>query len=126
VSSADLTLQEVFAIAIGAALPSVPSGSHPPADRPLPYIQFGQSEVVDEFPPGHELFIDVHVWSKAEGPHQVKEYQDGIRTALHDQAFSRGDWRFTCVRENNARTFLDVDNETWHGVQRFRALAGLL
>ena len=125
-SSPDLTLQEVFAIEIAAALPGVESGAHPPKDGPLPYIQFGQSEVGDNFVPGHELFFDVHVWSNAEGPHEVKNFQSAIRLAIHDRSYERNGWRFTCVREHNARTILDVDDETWHGVQRFRALAGLL
>lgn len=124
--SCDLIFQEAIALALAAAMPSVSRGSHPPptGNDALPYVQFGQSEVRDAFVPGHEILTEVHVWSVKEGPHEAKTLQGQIRDALHSFDFSRGGWKFTNVREDTARTFLDVDGETWHGVQRFRALAG--
>ncbi|KWT72372.1 hypothetical protein APY04_0166 [Hyphomicrobium sulfonivorans] len=89
----------------------------------MPYVQFGQSEITDDFVPGHRVLMEVHVWSKVEGPHEVKDIQGKIRGALHGRCLTGAGWRFTCVREDTARTFLDVDGETWHGVQRFRASA---
>jgi len=124
--SCDLIFQEVIALAIGAAMPTVTRGSHPPppSNDTLPYIQFGQGEVSDTFVPGHEILTEVHVWSAKEGPHEAKTLQGQIRGALHSLDFTRSGWKFINVREDSARTFLDVDGETWHGVQRFRALAG--
>lgn len=121
--SPDLAFQTIVATQIAAVLPGIVSGAQPPANGPLPYIQFGQSEVTDDFVLGHSLILEVHTWSAAEGPHEVKQFQGAIRDALHDHNFTQDEWLFTCVREDQARTFLDVDGETWHGVQRFRTLA---
>lgn len=122
----DLVFQEVIAIALDAAMPTISQGSHPPPeeDEELPYVQFGQSDVRDDFAVGHSVTTEVHVWSVVEGPHEAKTLQGQIRDALHSIDFTRDGWKFTNVREEYARTFLDVDGETWHGVQRFRALAG--
>jgi hypothetical protein len=124
--SCDLIFQEVIAITLASAMPTVSLGAQPPPEDndTLPYVQFGQSEVRDEFAPGHEILTEVHVWSAVAGPHEAKTLQGQIRDALHSLDFTRSGWKFTNVREENARTFLDVDGETWHGVQRFRALAG--
>jgi len=123
VAGSDLTFQEVIAIEIAATLPAVRSGTQPPADGTFPYIQFGESVVSDTFPAGETVHVEIHVWSTAEGPHEVKNLQATIKGVLHKCAHTRGDFLFTAVRQETARTFLDVDNETWHGVQRFRALA---
>lgn len=124
--SCDLIFQEVVAVTLAAAMPTVSRGAHPPpeGDEGFPYVQFGQSELRDDFEPGHEVRMEIHVWSVVEGPHEAKTLQGQIRTALHSLDFTRSGWKFVNVREENARTFLDVDGETWHGVQRFRALAG--
>jgi hypothetical protein len=120
-AGADLTFQEVVNLQIAAALPSVRRGAVQPGNGELPYIQFGQSNVSDDFAPGESVDLEVHVWSKAEGPHEVKNYQHAIKAVLQKCSHERGGYRFTAVRQNYASTFLDVDGETWHGVQRFRA-----
>lgn len=124
--SCDLIFQEVIAITLAAAMPTVSRGSQPPPEgnETLPYVQFGESEVRDDFAVGHSVTSEVHVWSVVEGPHEAKTLQGQIRDALHSLDFIRSGWKFVNVREDYARTFLDVDGETWHGVQRFRALAG--
>lgn len=124
-SSPDLSFQEVVASETLAALPTTRTGAQPPADGTLPYVQFGQSEVSDTFAIGHELILEVHTWSKLEGPHEIKTMQHAIREALHGMNFEKNEWLFTCVREDTARSFLDVGGETWHGIQRFRAQASI-
>lgn len=120
--SPDLVLQRVINDILTTHLSSVPSGAHPPGERSLPYIQFGNSEVNDN-PVGHDLLMYVHTWSSTEGPHQVKAYQQTIREQLHGLTTSRDSWQFVNVREEFCDVILDEDEETWHGVQRFRTLA---
>lgn len=119
----DLTFQEVIAIELAEALPSTESGSSPKDGQSLPYVQFGPVEIEDSYPAARGLLCDIHVWSKVEGPHEVKNIQHSIRQALHAQIFERGGYRFTTIREYLARSRFDPAEGTWHGIQRFRAIA---
>lgn len=125
-SSPDLDFQTACFTELAAELAGVTVLAHPGHEQPLPYVFLGESEVADNNPNGHEVIVHVHSWSKLEGPHQLKQIQHTIREALHNNSISQGDWRFSCIREDFAKSFLDEDNETWHGVQRFRAYAGLI
>jgi hypothetical protein len=122
-AGADLTFQEVINLAIKAAMPNVRAGTEPPGDGKFPYIQFGQSFVQDDYPPGCTVIAEVHVWSTAKGPHEVKNYQEQIKGLLQTCHLERGDWHYAATRQQDARTFPDKDEETWHGVQRFRTFA---
>lgn len=122
--SPELALQTIVFGEISTALPSVPSGAQPPANRPLPYIQFGQTSTEDH-EAGHVVTIELHYWSSAEGPHEVKEHADAVRDALHGTSKTGNGWRFSCIRELSNDVLLDVDDETWHCVQRMRAIAVL-
>lgn len=123
VASADLTFQEVINLEIRAAMPAIRRGAMPPKDGSFPYVQFGQSAVLDNYPPGCSVQAYVHVWSTAEGSHEVKTLQQQIKELLQKCAHERGGWRFSAIRQQHLDVFLDEDGETWHGVQRFRALA---
>lgn len=124
--SADLVFQEVINLEIKAALPSIRRGAMPPKDGTFPYIQFGQAHVTDTYATGKEIIAEVHTWSTAAGPHEIKQLQQTIRGVLEKCSHDRGGYHFVALRENDARVFLDIDNETWHGVQRFRALASAI
>lgn len=125
-SSPDLTFQEIINLEIATALPAIRRGAEPPADGAFPYIQFGQSTVGDDYAPGNSVTAEVHVWSTAQGPHEVKQLQQTIKEALQTCTRDRGEWHYSAVRQQTAHVFLDEDGETWHGVQRFRALAHLI
>lgn len=119
--SLDLAFQKVLFAQITTSVLGVPVTASPLHNQVLPYIVIGQSEVL-EHPAQHELVAYVHQWSKTEGPDQVKTYQHSIRTALHGNDFVQDGFKFTNVREEFADTLLDPDDETWHGVQRFRCV----
>lgn len=125
-AGADLTFQEVINTEIKAAMPNVRSGAMPPKDGSFPYIQFGQSEVMDDYATGKTVTQEIHTWSTAEGPHEVKTLQEQIRARLEKCSHDRGGFHFVAIRQDTARVFLDIDGETWHGVQRFRARASVL
>jgi len=120
---ADLTFQEIVNTELETAFPAVRQGAEPPGDGGFPYIQFGQSHEDDDFAPGSSVTIEIHTWSTAEGPHEVKNMQHEIKSRLQKCKHVRGDYQFTAVRQKLSDVFLDEDGETWHGVQRFRALA---
>ena len=125
-NSPDLKFQTAIYSELVDALPGKTVLSHPTPGQALPYVFIGESEVSDDSPLGHMVRIDVHTWSKLEGPHEVKEIQHSIREALHAISLTQDDWRFSCIREDFAKAFVDADGESWHGVQRFRAYAGLI
>lgn len=125
-AGADLTFQEVINLELKAAMPNVRRGAMPPADGTFPYIQFGQSHVTDDYAAGKMVLQEVHTWSTAEGPHEVKNLQEQIRALLEKCSHDRGGYHFVAIRQQDARVFLDIDGETWHGVQRFRALASAI
>lgn len=124
-SSPELAFQTLVFGEIGTVLPGVNAGSNPVFNQTLPYVQFGQVEARDQ-ETGHELLIEVHVWSEVEGPHQCHEYMHAIRERLHARAFQDATWHFNCVREVFHDVLLDEDEKTWHGVQRFRAFTRAL
>lgn len=120
--SPELALQTVVFAEIQTALPAVTCASHMPGDQVLPYIQIGQSETEDHVG-GFDLTLFIHYWSSAEGPHEAKEHMQAVRSRLHGNQFTGNGWSFYVVRETFSDVILDVDEETWHGVQRIRALA---
>lgn len=121
-ASPDLAFQKLLGAQIAAAVPTVVVDAAPVFGRALPYIQIGESDI-EEWEVGHSITSMVHVWSEAEGPHIVKQHQHSIREALHGTTFTQDGWQLTCIREQYADVIQDPDKKTWHGVQRFRALA---
>lgn len=123
-SAPENALQTVIYTQASAALPGVSVDVHPPHDRALPYVQLGVS-VTAERPDGWQVTMDVHTWSSKEGPHEVQSMQHAVRDAVHAQSYTQGDWRLYCVREVSSLVILDVDGETWHGIQQIQAFAEL-
>lgn len=120
-SDPDLDFQTILNSTLDAAL-SCDVEVQPPHDKQTPFVRIGEGALVDHVI-GHEIRVDIHTFSTAEGSHEAKGIMHAIRTALHEQPFSGGDWIFTCCREEDARTFYDPDEEEWHGVQTYRVLA---
>ncbi len=123
--SCDLEWQTVLYSTIGTAVSPTAVEVKPPHDNALPYVHIGEV-LIEDNPIGHEIFADVHTWSSAEGTHELKTMQAAIRAALHNMTFTSTSFRFTACREEDCRVITDADGETFHGVQRFRALAATL
>lgn len=120
--SPDLEFQERLYSRLAAAVSPVAVEAHPPHERTLPFVQIGESQV-SEHPAGHEIIVTIDTWSSAEGSHECKQLQQKIRDGLHAGDEINSTWRFLPIREIDCRVILDVDNETWHGIQRIRVLA---
>lgn len=120
----DLTWQtEVYQVLGGASI-GAPVEVHPPVNIAMPYVRIGET-VINDHVLGHEISMDVHTFSKTEGSHEAKTIMHAIREALHGVNFERNGIVYTCCREQDARCFLDTENEEWHGVQTFRVLASI-
>jgi hypothetical protein len=122
-SDPDLDFQTILYSTIDAAVDCAVE-VHPPHDLVTPFVRIGESSLTDHVI-GHEIRVDIHTFSTTEGGHEAKGIMHAIRTALHEQPFSQGSWIFTCCREEDARVFFDEDEEEWHGIQTYRALASL-
>lgn len=114
--------QQALYTAIAAAVAPVAVEVHPPHDKPLPYVQLGNSESSDA-PDGRTLEMIVNTWSSKEGAHEVQALMQQVRDAVVEHAFTVTEWRFYCIRDAYSTVFLDEDDEAWHGVQRITALA---
>lgn len=123
-SDPDLGFQAAMYAALSVAQGSVAVEVHPPHGLPLPFVRIGESNLQDS-EIGHEIRVDIHTFSSAEGSHEAKGIMHVTRNTLHGQAFSSGSWIFTCCREQDARIFFDAEQEEWHGVQTYRCLASL-
>lgn len=124
-ASPDLEFQAIVFTEITAVAGGVPITAHMSPGQELPCIVIGQAEAEGTVA-GNMLSIHVHVWSNAEGPHVVKDLQHKIQGALEDESYIGANYRFVINVMEYSTCFIDEDNETWHGVQRFKVLASPL
>lgn len=91
----------------------------------FPYLAIGEIQSLDDGATcidAAEVFVTLHVWSRAKGSVEARTIAGVCRTALHE-------WKpvltgFDCVElmHRDTRVFRDADGETTHGVLTFRAL----
>jgi hypothetical protein len=124
----DLAFQAVARAAIVAEFTNnantTPVIAHPVPNQALPFVHIGESEQ-DDHELGQYIVIIIHTFSEAEGPHEVKQLQSYIATALHDKNLDSGGVCYTNARQVFSTVILDNLDETWHGIQRFKVLASL-
>ena len=98
-----------------------------PQDVVFPFVQLGGVQGVDD---GHgcgdeaeEVFIDVHVWSRAVGKVEAQTIAGVVKSILHMQppALATG-WRCVELMVRDTRTVTDTDVATTHVVMNVRAL----
>lgn len=96
-----------------------------PKDPPFPYVTIGESQSVPDFAAcidGAELFVTLHVYSRASGYEEAKRIMAALDDALDDIDLTLVDNRCLEIRNDGSRVFKDSDNVTSHGVITFRAL----
>jgi hypothetical protein len=93
----------------------------------FPFIQLGDVQGIDD---GHdcgdaaeEVFLDVHVWSRAVGKVEAQTITASVKAALHKHppALATG-WRCVELMVRDTRTVTDTDVNTTHVVMNVRAL----
>ena len=98
-----------------------------PANTVMPYLSFGPSQIVTDDADcidGHEVFLQLDIWSREPGTVQAAHIGDAVRTALHRRDMQAAGLRFqTEIRFVNF--FRDGDGLTSHGVLSIRAFVDI-
>jgi hypothetical protein len=91
----------------------------------FPYLSFSDAQILDD---GNtcdddmfEVFVDIHVWSRAVGQVEAKRIADAVRTAVKD-GFPVPGWVMSSVTVQGIRHFMDADGLTAHGIVTLRFL----
>lgn len=99
---------------------------HVPQDTPFPYVVVGDDISIDfdtDDTAGSDSEVSIHVWSQFRGRSEVKKIQREIYNALHRHDLSvDGTVTTVTVEAQEARSFLEDDGLTRHGVMDFRVL----
>ena len=96
-----------------------------PAALTFPYVTIGEGQNVPDQVQcidGSEIFLDLHVWSRATGFAECKRIAAIIESALNDAVLTLDDHRCVEIERDGARYLRDQDLVTKHGVVTFRAL----
>lgn len=99
---------------------------HVPQEAVFPYVVIGDDMSVDfdtDDTTGSDTEVTVHVWSQFRGRGEVKKIQREIHNALHRHDLSvDGSVTTVTAESEEARSLVDDDGLTRHGVQDFRVL----
>jgi hypothetical protein len=71
---------------------------------------------------GCEHLLTLHVWSKAGGRKEILRIMNEVRRVLAAQGTQLDGHRLVNLRSDYEDARLEDDGETYHGVQRFRAV----
>jgi hypothetical protein len=96
-----------------------------PHDPTFPYVTMGDAqELVDSADQieGQELFLDLHVWSRAKGKVEAKQIAALLRGLLIDPNFAFAQGAFVFGEVTDVRHLTDPDGLTAHTVLTFQAL----
>lgn len=96
-----------------------------PPDSGFPYVTIGESQRVPDFAdciPGSEMFVTLHVFSRAGGYEQAKRVIAAIDDVLDEADLTLPTHRCVEIRNDGWQTFTDQDLRTAHGVVTYRAL----
>jgi hypothetical protein len=71
---------------------------------------------------GTEHDLTLHVWTSAGSAEEVQEIIEAVNTLLHDQPLSLDEHYLVNLRHEFAEARIDPDDETMHGIVRYRAV----
>lgn len=97
---------------------------HVPAQSEFPYIAIGEVSASDwntKTDSGMEQTLTIHTWSRARGMSETKRIMAAVVNTLDQAPLAVTSHTLVLIRFEFARTLLDPDGLTRHGVQRFRA-----
>lgn len=98
-----------------------------PDNVAYPYIGIGEIQTIDDgagcIEDAVEIFVTLHVWSRAVGRPEAHRIGGAVRAALHLADLNLGaDLDLVELQYRDTRVFTDADGRTAHGVLTFRAL----
>lgn len=91
----------------------------------FPYVTIGEGQNVPDQVQcidGSEIFVDLHVWSRATGFPECKRIAAAIEAALNDADLTLDSNRCVVILRDGARYLRDQDLVTKHAVITLRAL----
>lgn len=112
--------QVVSGFVVGRVFDSVPTPS-----PSFPYISLGDAQVLPElaeFTNAADLFITLHIWSRAVGFPECKRIGAAVTAALHDATLTLADGTLQSLLLDSSRYLRDPDGLTSHGILTFAAL----
>jgi hypothetical protein len=98
-----------------------------PQNVVFPFIQIGDIQTVEDGADcidGTEVFVTLHVWSRAVGRVEARQVAASCRLALHEWLPDLTANGFRCVEHmhRDTRVMEDPDGLTSHGILNFRLL----
>ena len=96
-----------------------------PENTAYPYVVIGEETATNidtKDKDAHEHTLTIHVWSQYRGRKEIKNIMSQIYTLLHNVAISVTGASLVQIRHEFARTLLENDGITRHGIIRFRAV----
>ena len=130
-TDASLALQKAIVTRLKSAasgLPAILAGrvyDAVPADAPCPYVEIADGQTIAddaECLDGVEVFLDLHVWSRAVGAVECRTIAGLVRTALHKASLPLEGWALIDLMHRDTRFLSDPDGVTTHAVVTVRAL----
>ena len=102
-----------------------------PQSVSFPYIAFGEIQRVEdgaECIAADEVFVTLHVWSRAVGSVETHQICNAAISALHEWTPDLSDSDLDCIEmmHRDTRVMRDPDGITTHGILTFRALVDQL
>lgn len=103
----------------------IPSDGSGRPKAAFPYVSIGAAQDVpdlaDEYD-GSELFLDLHVWSRAVGFGEAKRIASALTARLHEADLTITGHRVLLIERGEQRFLRDPDGLTRHAVLTIRAL----
>lgn len=96
-----------------------------PADAVFPYFNIGDMQTISDGADcldATEVYVTLHIWSRAKGQVEARRLAATARTALHDWLPTLEGFRVVEHEHRDTRTLDDPDGITSHAVLTFRAL----
>ena len=127
-TDATLSLQQAIVATLNAAPLGLSGRVHDriPSVAVFPYVQIAEGQTLDdgaECIDAVEVYLDLHVWSRASGAVECRSLAGRIRAALHSAPLAlQGPWRLVDLRHDSTRFMNDPDGISSHAVVTFRAL----
>ena len=122
-------MQAAYAARLNSQVPAVSNRVYDraPQNVVFPFLQIGDIQTVEDGADcidGTEVFVTLHIWSRAIGAVESRQIAAMVRTALHEWLPNLIASGFRCVEHMHRDTRMvgDPDGITSHAVLTFRAL----
>jgi hypothetical protein len=131
-ADASLALQKALAARLAAQCPALGGRVFDAVPQKVahPYLAIGETQVIDDGADcidGLEIFVTLHVWSRAVGAVEARGLCESVRLALRGWSPDLSESGCDCVDLSwrDARVMRDPDGLTTHGIVTLKALVDM-